>query len=244
MWFSNVADLTQKFHVLAVDTVGEPGKSIPSRQNATRRAAAAWLEEVLDGLGIAKTCVMGLSRGGWLALNLAHFAAHRLEKMVLLSPAASFIPLSPFFSAVAAMVMRIPTQFVAKMALNSWVGRGFVVNPVFAEQFMVGLVNWNWVMNTNGYSGVMPSAFGDEELRQIHLPVLMLIGDQDRLNPPRAIERARQLIPHIEAEIIPRAGHFLSMEQPEAVNRRVLQFLLPSGSTVKRTACWQMRSTR
>lgn len=225
MWFPNVADLTKQFHVLAVDTLGEPGKSIPAQQNDTRRDAAAWLEGVFNELGISKTRVMGLSRGGWLALNLAIFASHRLERMVLLSPAASFIPLNPFFSAVAGAVMRIPTRFVSKIALNSWVSRGFVVDDVFAEQFMIGLQNWNWAMNTNGYSGVMPSLFRDEELHQIQIPVLMIIGDQDKLNPPKAIERARQLIPHIEAEIIPHAGHFLSMEQPEYVNDRVLKFL-------------------
>lgn len=224
MWFPNVGDLAQKFHVLALDTLGEPGKSIPARQNATRRDAA-WLEGVFDELGIVKTRVMGLSRGGWMALNLAIFAPNRLEKIVLLSPAASFIPLNPFFSAVAGAVMRIPTRFVAKFALNSWVARGFVVNVVFAEQFMMGLQNWNWTMNTTGYSGVMPSVFSDEELRQIQTPVLMLIGDQDKLNPPRALERARQLIPNIDGEIIPNAGHFLSMEQPETINHRVLKFL-------------------
>jgi pimeloyl-ACP methyl ester carboxylesterase len=53
----------------------------------------------------------------------------------------------------------------------------------------------------------------------------MLIGDQDRLNPPAAIALARQAIPHIEAGIIKDAGHFLSMEQPEMVNQRVSRFL-------------------
>jgi pimeloyl-ACP methyl ester carboxylesterase len=225
MWFPNIADLSRKFHVLALDTPGEPGKSIPARHNATRRDCAAWLEGVLDELGITRAHVMGLSRGGWLALNLALYAPDRLERIVLLSPAAVFVALNSFFSAVAQAVIRVPTRFVSKVALNSWVARGFVVNPVFAEQFMTGLLNWNWTVNTSGYSGVMPCTFSDEELNKIHQPVLLLIGDQDRLNPPRALERARRTIPHLEAEIIPQAGHFLNMEQPESINARILKFL-------------------
>ena len=225
MWFPNIADLSRKFHVLALDTLGEPGKSIPARHNATRRDGAAWLEEVLDALGISKAHMMGLSRGGWLTLNLALHAPHRLERMVLLSPAASFIALNSFFSAIAQAVMRVPTRFVSKAALYSWVTPGFVVNPVYAEQFMTGLQTWNWAVNTSGYSGVMPCTFSDEELGQIGLPVLLLIGDQDRLNPPKALERARQTIPHLEAEVIAQAGHFLSMEQPGRVDERVLKFL-------------------
>jgi pimeloyl-ACP methyl ester carboxylesterase len=101
----------------------------------------------------------------------------------------------------------------------------FSVSAVYAEQFITGLQTWNWAVNTSGYSGVMPCTFSDEELRQMRLPVLMLIGDHDRLNPPKALELARQTIPHLEAEIIPQAGHFLSMEQPGRVDARVLKFL-------------------
>ncbi len=225
MWFPNIAQLVGKFHVLALDTPGEPGKSVPVRHNATRNDCAAWLEGVLDVLGISRTHIMGLSRGAWLALNLAQQAPQRLDRIVLLSPAASFVALNSFFSAVAQTVMRVPSRFVAKFALNSWVARGFEVNQVFAEQFMVGLQNWNWVVNTSGYSGIMPCTFSDEELRQIPQHILLLIGDQDRLNPPKALERARQTIVHLDSEVIAHAGHFLNMEQPESVNARIFKFL-------------------
>ena len=225
MWFPNIADLSRNFHVLALDTPGEPGKSVPTRHNDSRHDCAAWVEGVMDELGISKAHVMGLSRGGWLALNLALHAPDRLERIVLLSPAAVFVELNSFFSAVAQAVMRVPTRFVSKIALNSWVARGFVVNPVFADQFMTGLQNWNWNVNTSGYAGVMPCTFNDEELRQIRQEVLLLIGDQDRLNPPKALDRAGQTIPQLEAEIIPQAGHFLNMEQPGRVNARILKFL-------------------
>jgi pimeloyl-ACP methyl ester carboxylesterase len=226
MWFPNIADLSSRFHVLALDTPGEPGKSIPARKNVTRGDCAEWLEGVMDELGIPRAHVLGLSRGGWLALNLALYAPERLERIVLLSPAAVFVALNSFFSAVAQAVMRLPTRAVSKFALNSWVARGFVVNPVFAGQFMTGLQNWNWSVNTSGYAGVMPCTFSDEELHQIQHKVLLLIGDQDRLNPPKALERARQTIPHIEAQVIPQAGHFLNMEQPGSVNARILEFLM------------------
>lgn len=225
MWLPNIAGLSHKFHVLALDTLGEPGKSVPTRHNASRRDCAAWLEGVFDELRISRTSVMGLSRGGWLALNLALQAPQRVERIVLLSPAASFIALNWFFSAVVQAVMRIPTRLVSKAALNSWVAPGFVVNPVFAEQFMTGLENWNWAVNTTGYSGIMPCAFSDAELRQILSPVLLLVGDQDRLNPPAALERARHTMPRLEAAMIPNAGHFLSMDHAEDINERILKFL-------------------
>lgn len=41
---------------------------------------------------------------------------------------------------------------------------------------------------------------------------------------PKVIEQAKSMIPQIEAEIIPNAGHMLSMEQPELVDERILRF--------------------
>ena len=200
MWFPNIASLSRKFHVLALDTPGEPGKSLPQRRNDLKRGGAEWIVGVLDELGIVRTHVMGLSRGGWFSLNLAMQAPERLERIVLLSPAASFVALNPFFMAVAQAVMRVPTRFVSQFALQSWVAKGFVINPVFGEQFMTGLQNWNWSVNKRGYAGIMPCTFSDEELSRVPQPVLMLIGDQDRLNPPKALERAKQTIPHLEGK--------------------------------------------
>ena len=71
----------------------------------------------------------------------------------------------------------------------------------------------------------MPFVFPGEELRKIKKPVLMLMGDQDRLNPPKVLELARSLIPQIETGIIPNADHMLSIKQPELVDRRILKFL-------------------
>jgi pimeloyl-ACP methyl ester carboxylesterase len=140
--------------------------------------------------------------------------------MCLLSPAASFVSLNKFFGLVASSVMRIRTRPVLKMALYSWVAKGYKINPVFTVQFIIGLENWKWPK-----VGIMPLAFEEEELRNLSLPVLMLIGDQDRLNNSRSIELAKQLIPHIETGVIPNAGHFLSMDQAKIVNARILEFL-------------------
>jgi pimeloyl-ACP methyl ester carboxylesterase len=59
------------------------------------------------------------------------------------------------------------------------------------------------------------------------------------MNEKAAFNRARQLIPHLEAELFPKAGHILNMEQPEVVDARILQFLgqrqvtEPLGETIR-----------
>ncbi len=73
---------------------------------------------------------------------------------------------------------------------------------------------------------VFPTKFTDDELQQIKTPVLLLIGEKEVIfSAQKAIDRATRLMPNIQAEIIPDAGHILSMDQPEMVNERILNFL-------------------
>ena len=220
MWFPNVLELSQNNHIYAIDTIGEPGKSIPVQSISSKQEMANWLIGVLDKLDIDEANVAGLSRGGWLSINLAIHAPERVKKMCLLSPAASFISLNKFFGLIASSVMHIRTRTILKAALYSWVAKGYKINPNFAEQFIIGLKGWKYPK-----VGIMPLAFESEELRNLTMPVLMLIGDQDRLNSGISIERAKQLIPDIETDVILNAGHFLSMDQAKIVNEKILKFL-------------------
>lgn len=73
---------------------------------------------------------------------------------------------------------------------------------------------------------IYPTVYTDVELKQIDLPALLLIGAGDKIyNPQKAVDRAQRLMPNLNAEIIPEAGHLLIMDQPKIINARILQFL-------------------
>ena len=70
-WFANIAALSTDHRVYAVDAIGDAGKSIAGCLLEKRSDYAVWLKEVFDGLNIDKSCLLGHSYGGWLALNMA-----------------------------------------------------------------------------------------------------------------------------------------------------------------------------
>lgn len=81
------------------------------------------------------------------------------------------------------------------------------------------------ILSTRPQQPVRATVFSDKELRQVNMPVLLLIGEQSVIyNPKSVLKRAKQLLPNIEAEIIPRSSHGLNMEQAELVNRLILQY--------------------
>ena len=55
---------------------------------------------------------------------------------------------------------------------------------------------------------------------------LLLLGEKTVINRPReAADRANALLPDVEVEIVPGAGHDLPVARPELVAARILQFV-------------------
>jgi pimeloyl-ACP methyl ester carboxylesterase len=98
------------------------------------------------------------------------------------------------------------------------VGSDEWIEDLFVDQACLG---WKHIKLARG---VFPSGFGDHELRQLSMPTLLLEGEQTpAYSAQSAIDRARELIPQIQAEIIAGAGEILPIEQPDAVNRRLTE---------------------
>jgi pimeloyl-ACP methyl ester carboxylesterase len=219
MWFPNVGELGKNHRVYAVDTIGQPGKSIPSR-NLSASNCNDWITEVLNELRIKKTAIAGISLGGWFAFNYTLHHPERVDRAILIDPAATIAKLSAaFFWHSLIPVMIHPTRS-GLIKYFRWLTRGNIVNKDYGELMILG------ILNTRPQQPVRATFFKDEELRQVNVPVLLLIGEQSVIyNPRSALQRATRLIPNIKAEIISGASHGLNMEQAEFVNEGILQFL-------------------
>ena len=68
-----------------------------------------------------------------------------------------------------------------------------------------------------------PTVFTDEELRRVHTPILLLIGDHEvNYSPAQVVERATRLVSGLKAEIVPNANHVAGYTAPDFVNQRIL----------------------
>jgi pimeloyl-ACP methyl ester carboxylesterase len=193
-----------------------------SRMPRERAEYAGWLEDVFAALEIDQAFVVGLSYGGWLALNLALCAPQRVKKIVLLAPAASlrrFSFVTNFFLRCGSL---LPVQPSAESTMRMLTAKGTRVDPRYVA-----------VLDAVGKGGkiqiLFPDVYTDEELRSIDVPVRVVYGDCERIyNTRKAAGRARRLMPQVEVEFIQNAGHFLPMDQPEKVAGSILSFFLQS----------------
>ena len=60
---------------------------------------------------------------------------------------------------------------------------------------------------------------------ELPMPALVVCGEADRLTPPDRSREMAALLPHARLEIVPGAGHLLTMEAPARVNALLLDWL-------------------
>jgi len=64
-----------------------------------------------------------------------------------------------------------------------------------------------------------------ERLASIAIPALVIVGDEDALTPPALSQEMAEALPEATLGIIPDCGHLATMERPEAVNRALEAWL-------------------
>jgi pimeloyl-ACP methyl ester carboxylesterase len=220
MWAPNVKPLSESHRVYAVDCLGQPGLSTQTKPFTARAGYTAWLVELFDALHLERAAVVGLSYGGWLAASLALEAPARVAQLVLLAPAATLLPLRRRFFLMCLPMVVFPTRATANFSFG-WLAQGYRWDRAMGEPMILGMIHWKWPT-----ASVYPAVFSDDELRALDVPALVLIGDREVIYAPRpALERARRLMPRVEAELVPGGCHLLSGNPAGWVNARLLRFL-------------------
>ncbi|PTL85319.1 alpha/beta fold hydrolase [Vitiosangium sp. GDMCC 1.1324] len=220
MWAPNIAALSRDHRVYLPELVGDLGWSEVEQPLRNRDDGATWFREVMDGLKVESAVVGGLSLGGWLGLNLALKEPSRVRGLVLMAPAGGFVELGMQFILHVFPCMFFPYRPVIDWALRWMCAPGNTPPRDFAELFTVAMKHGRLQVR------VRPDRFPEEELRRLRVPTLLLVGEKEVICGGSALlERARQLVPGIQAELVPGAAHLLSGERPELVNASIVRFL-------------------
>ncbi|CAO5149765.1 Alpha/beta hydrolase fold protein [Frankia sp. AiPs1] len=217
-WYPFLAALGARHPVIALDTLGDPGRSVARRPIHHPADSAAWLDQTLAALGVRHAHLVGHSYGGWLALNQAVHAPDRLISVTALDPgglekvSARFIWLM-YLNGLAGLA---PPPLRRRLAV--WLDNPVLLVPELRRVLLTGA-------RTFRTRRPAPAPLRDDELRAIGTPTLVLIGQHSPLlHPPRAQARISQL-PHGHAEILPGVGHGPGFQQGADVNRRLVAFL-------------------
>lgn len=220
MWYPNIKALSEKHRVYAIDFLLEPGKSRCEAEVTETLALMRWYDEIFKELKLEEFSILGASRGGWLATNIALHRKAGIKKLVLLSPAQTFTWIRPGSKVVKNLVYTMsPKRKKLRSILQTMTCNVDSMKQAYIDQYYMGLEQSSI---SKCFMDMTP--FTDKELKSLDMPVLVLIGDRDIINNEKSLKRARRLIKHIEVGTIKNAGHFLSMDQADVINKVMVDF--------------------
>jgi len=226
MWCRNVGQFSQHYRTYAVDVIGEVNKSVLTRPIRSHRDFADWNANLFDQLEIDSAFMVGNSFGGFVTLNTAFHFPERVKKMILISPAATFVQIWPWWRHfwLPTGIGYVMRSNRIKLRAYEWIWQGFPAEEYIAQVRALTTITG---MPRHGPPGV----FSDKELSEIQTPTLLLIGDHEVIyKPERAIKRATRLVRGLKAEIIPNANHIAEYTAADFVNAKILEFFSDPGN--------------
>ena len=221
MWQAQLGALRPHYQPHVTDVHG---------RHATIDAMAQALLEEHPG----ELLLCGASMGGIVAMEAARQAPGRIKGLALLGTNArpetddmrklreAAIVFFEQGRALELLRVNLPLAFHASRAGDSALTQAYL----------------DFVMAAGGAQLVRQNrAIMDRPDARLHLagircPVLVMCGDSDQLTPPECSREIAALVPQAQLVIVPQCGHMLTMEQPDIVNRCLLDWLLSlPGST-------------
>jgi len=210
--------LARRFTVYVPSHPGYDGSERPSWMRSVRDVAVTY-QSLLATINLANVSLVGLGFGGWIAAEMATMSPQAFRRLVL----------------VGAMGVKPVTGEILDQALVSYIDyvrAGFEDQGAFDRLFgaepstelleqwdlnreMTFRIAWKPYM----YNPTLPHLLGG-----VKAAALIVWGAGDKIVPLECGEAYARALPRSRLAVVPASGHFVDMEQPEALARLIVEF--------------------
>lgn len=202
-WRRNIGALTPHRRVYVVDLIGF-GASRAQLPFALAEAAG-YLTRWLDQLELERISLVGHSMGGMIAAELAADAPERVDRLVLVDPAA--LPLDARRLRHALSLLR-ELRYLSPSFLPVLIADALRAGPLTLWRAATALM----------LADLRP------KLALIRAPTLVIWGEHDALVPVAFAQQLAQYLRYEELVVIKGAGHVPMWDRPQEFNRVLLEF--------------------
>ncbi|HZF09692.1 MAG TPA: alpha/beta fold hydrolase [Thermoanaerobaculia bacterium] len=229
MFEAQVAALRDRYRCVTFDFRGQ-GQSAVTRDGYDMDTLAEDAAALIRALHGAPCHFVGLSMGGFIGMRLAIRQPELLRSLLLLGTSADPEPPEnvPRYRGLNLVARWLGLRVVAGKVMKILYGRKFLADPERAElraACLRALVANHRVGITRAVTGVITREGVYDSLDRIRVPTLLLVGDQDVATVPAKSQRLHERIAGSVLRILPGAGHSATIEEPEAVNEAMAEFL-------------------
>ncbi len=228
-WFLQLPVLRQHFRTVIYDCRGV-GRSSKPEESYTLADDVADALTVLDALKIKSAHVVGLSRGGYIAQELAIAYPERVNRLALMAThygGARYLEATSKLWGEILDIEGLTREQIFRRGIEYTTTAEFFTS----HQEMVGrLVAMRMEQPQPAFSFKLQfdSAVAHDTLARlgrIRAPTLAIAGRLDRVVPLEFVENLCVAIPGARLTVVENAAHMVFLERPEEVNRLLVEFL-------------------
>jgi len=228
-WYGQIPALSKHFKILVFDNRGA-GRTDKPKMDYSIRLFADDTAELMKSLNIKRAHVLGVSMGGYIAQELAINYPGMVRSLVLGCTSAGgerALLMSPErmkkFTANEGLT---PEQILQK-DMDIYFSDKFIKDhPVKIKEFIE--ISLRYYQPPDAFERQFAACLKHDtinRLNRVHVPTLIISGDDDPLVPPENSRILRELMPHAELKYFHGCRHCFFIEEADQFNQRVLSFL-------------------
>jgi len=226
MWDKQFKALKENYRVIAYDVRGH-GNSDAGKGDFSIELFANDLLSFMDALKIDKAMLCGLSMGGYIALNAVENYPDRFDALIL-SDTTCVADTPEAKEKRLKAIESIKKSGVEKYAEES-IKNLFAPESLSTKKEEIAAVR-EMIVNTSKQSlyKTLQAFYKRKEtcskLHDINVPVLIVVGKEDKITPPEAAQMMHEKIEDSILYIIEHAGHLSNIENPFDFNNKLEEF--------------------
>lgn len=224
----------RRYRCVAFNARGYPPSDVPEDfHRYSQERARDDIRDVMQGLGIEKAHVVGISMGGFAVLHFGFAYPERASSLVVAGCGYGAQPdkRRQFAEESARTAAAIESRGMAEVSKTYGAGPTRVQlqnkDPRGYTEFLaqLGEHSTRGAANTQrGVQALRPSLYDlTEQMKKLEVPTLIATGDEDDpcLEPGLLMKRT---IPAAALIVFPNTGHALNLEEPDLFNRTLADF--------------------
>ena len=228
-WYRQIPPLSKHFKVLVFDNRGA-GRTDKPKMDYSIRLFADDTAGLMEALGIREANILGVSMGGYIAQELTLNYPNRVKRLVLgcTGPGGERAVLaSPERLKKFTANEGLTPEEILKKDMDIYFSDEYIKkNQEKMEEFVE--ISLRYYQPPDAFERQFAACLRHDtvkRLSRIHVPTLILSGDDDPLVPPENSRILKELIPHAELNFFHSCRHCFFIEQDEATNQKVTDFL-------------------
>ena len=223
VWDRLLDVLGERFRTVRIDKRGH-GLSTNYKNDISIESLAKDVSVLLDSLNLKNICVVGLSIGGLIALELIRQRPNICNRLIL-SDTAPKIGSKDMWTNRIKLVQDGGIEAISDDILARWFSSSFLKDNVDELQMWRSMLTRTTKAGYIGCCEAISRCDLTEQAKLINIPTLVIVGDEDGSTPINVVKDGANIIDGSIFKIIKKAGHLPCVEQPNEVASIFLQFL-------------------